>query len=81
MPGDPSTKRIVPKAMGGARLGTAPTRRSRRLGAALISSQLLGVAYCRFVVGIPALVKLDEGALAAALGRTLQRYLDGPLGD
>jgi AcrR family transcriptional regulator len=49
--------------------------------AALISSQLLGVAYCRFVVGIPALVRLDESTLVAALGRTLQRYLDGPLDD
>ena len=49
--------------------------------AALISSQFLGVAYCRFVVGIPELVKLDEGILLAALGRTIQRYLDGPLDD
>ena len=49
--------------------------------AALISSQFLGVAYCRFVVGIPELVKLDEGFLLAALGRTIQRYLDGPLDD
>jgi AcrR family transcriptional regulator len=49
--------------------------------AALISSQLLGAAYCRFVVGIPALVRLDEGTLVVALGRTLQRYLDGPLED
>ncbi len=47
--------------------------------AALISSQLLGVAYCRFVIGIPPLMKLDDRTLAAALGRTLQRYLDGPL--
>jgi hypothetical protein len=37
--------------------------------AALISSHFLGVAYCRFVVAIPELVKLDEGILLAALGR------------
>jgi AcrR family transcriptional regulator len=49
--------------------------------AALISSQFLGIAYCRFVVGIPALVKLDDGVLLDALGRTIQRYLDGPLDD
>jgi AcrR family transcriptional regulator len=49
--------------------------------AALISSQFLGVAYCRFVVAIPELVKLDDGILLATLGRTIQRYLDGPLDD
>ncbi len=49
--------------------------------AALISSQLLGVAFCRFVVGIPELARLDEGVLLAAMGRTIQRYLDGPLED
>jgi len=47
--------------------------------AALISSQFLGVAYTRFVVGIPELKKLDEKILVAALSRTIQRYLDGPL--
>jgi len=26
-------------------------------------------------------VRLDESTLVAALGRTLQRYLDGPLDD
>lgn len=49
--------------------------------AALISSQLLGVAYCRFVVGIAEMVRFDDAILAVALGRTLQRYLDGPLDD
>lgn len=47
--------------------------------AALISSQFLGVAYTRFIVGIPELAKLDEKLLVAALSRTIQRYLDGPL--
>jgi AcrR family transcriptional regulator len=47
--------------------------------AALISSQFLGIAYCRFVVAIPELLRLDDGVLLDALGRTIQRYLDGPL--
>lgn len=49
--------------------------------AALISSQFLGVAYCRFCVAIPELLRLDDKILLAALGRTIQRYLDGPLED
>lgn len=62
-------------------LGRRPRAAHAATRAALTSSQLLGVAYCRFVVGIPALVKLDEGILVAALGRTIQRYLDGLLDD
>jgi AcrR family transcriptional regulator len=47
--------------------------------AALISSQVLGVAYTRFVVEISELARLDEHALVSALGRTIQHYLDDPL--
>jgi hypothetical protein len=48
--------------------------------AALIASQLLGMAYCRYVVRMPALVALDERVIVAKLGETIQRYLDGPIG-
>jgi AcrR family transcriptional regulator len=48
--------------------------------AALVISQFLGVAFCRYVVGIPELTKLDDELLATSLGRTVQRYLDEPLG-
>jgi AcrR family transcriptional regulator len=47
--------------------------------AGLISSQLLGLSYCRFIVKIPALTRLDERALVASLGRTLQACLDDPV--
>jgi AcrR family transcriptional regulator len=47
--------------------------------AVLIGSQLLGIAYCRYVIRMPALVKLDDGIIVSSLGRTIQRYLDGPL--
>lgn len=58
--------------------GASPDAPSVRAG--LIASQLLGMAYCRYIVKMPALTRLDEKVLAANLGRTLQRYLDGPIG-
>jgi len=56
----------------------APDAPSTRAG--LIASQLLGMAYCRYVVKMPALTTLDEDVLVANLGRTLQRYLHDPIG-
>jgi AcrR family transcriptional regulator len=57
----------------------APDRPSTR--AALISSQFLGVAYCRYIVGIPELKTLDESTMISSLAPTIQRYLHGPIED
>ncbi len=57
----------------------APDAPSTRAG--LIASQLLGMAYCRYVVKMPALTDLAEEIIIANLGRTIQRYLDGPVGE
>ena len=46
--------------------------------AALIVSQILGMAFCRGIVRLPALAALAPAALVAALAPTLQRYLDLP---
>jgi hypothetical protein len=48
--------------------------------AALVASQLLGVALCRYVVRLPEIVALDPDTLVAALAPTVQRYLTEPLG-
>jgi AcrR family transcriptional regulator len=60
-----------------AALGTsapdAPTR------AALIVSQLLGVALCRYIIGLPELTALDADAVVAAYAPTLQRYMTEPI--
>ena len=44
-----------------------------------LASQLLGMAYCRYVVKMPALIALDERVIVSKLGETIQRYLDGPI--
>jgi AcrR family transcriptional regulator len=47
--------------------------------AALISSQLLGLALCRYILRIPEIVALDTDALVRSLAPTVERYLSGPL--
>lgn len=47
--------------------------------AALVSTQLLGVALCRYVLRLPPVAMLDPQALVANLSPTVQRYLTGPL--
>jgi hypothetical protein len=47
--------------------------------AALVSSQLLGLALCRYVLKLPPMMEIPSERLVAAVGRTLQRYIDGGL--
>lgn len=50
-----------------------------RLRAALVGSQLLGLAMARFVVRIEPIASADPETLVACYAPTLQRYLTGPL--
>jgi AcrR family transcriptional regulator len=45
--------------------------------AGLVSSQLLGLALCRYVLKLPPVVALPRERIVRELGATLQRYLDG----
>jgi AcrR family transcriptional regulator len=47
--------------------------------AALVASQLLGVALTRYVVRLPPITALDRDELVGWLGPTLQRYVRGKL--
>lgn len=47
--------------------------------AALVASQLLGVALCRYVLRLPPIVALDTEALVSALAPTVQHHLTGRL--
>jgi AcrR family transcriptional regulator len=46
--------------------------------AALIGGQLLGIAVARYIIGLPALVAMDDDALAAWLKPVLTHYLTDP---
>ena len=52
-----------------------PADASRR--AALVSTQLLGLALCRYVLKLPPVVALSHDEIIASLGPTLQRYATG----
>lgn len=54
--------------------GTQARRR-----AAMVSSQVLGVAYTRYILELPAMTELDGETLANTLGPVLQHYLTGDL--
>ena len=48
--------------------------------AALVATQMAGIAIGRYVVGFRALVEADRSELIVAFGPTIQRYLTGTLG-
>jgi AcrR family transcriptional regulator len=50
-----------------------------RLRAALVCSQLIGMALARFVVRVEPIAGMDAETLIACYAPTLQRYLTGPL--
>jgi hypothetical protein len=52
-----------------------PDRTAER--AALIASQVLGMALCRYILRLPPLVAMPAAVVVAWLGPTLQRYLTG----
>jgi AcrR family transcriptional regulator len=56
--------------------GDAPDARRR---AAMLSSQVLGLSYCRYVIELPAVVEIDAETLARTLAPVLQHYLTGDL--
>lgn len=58
-----------------ARLG----REQAELRAALVASQIGGLALTRFVIGIEPLPGASDEELVAAIGPTVQRYLTGDL--
>jgi AcrR family transcriptional regulator len=49
--------------------------------AALVGSQVLGLAMARYVLGVPPLVAMDDAALTAWLRPVLAHYLTDPMPD
>jgi AcrR family transcriptional regulator len=49
------------------------------LRAALVGSQIAGIAMLRFMIGVDALTEADDDTIVNAVGPTLQRYLTGDL--
>lgn len=47
--------------------------------AALVATQLVGLAVLRFVVRLEPVAQMDQAAIVARIGPTIQRYLTAPL--
>lgn len=54
-------------------------REEVQIRAALVATQMLGLAFTRFVLGLPAVAALAEEVIGRNVGDTVQRYLTGPL--
>ncbi|WFF02187.1 TetR family transcriptional regulator [Micromonospora sp. WMMD964] len=61
-----------------AAFGTDPTTTARRAG--LVASQVLGLAFTRYVVRLPPMVDMPPEDLVSWVAPTLQRYLTGTPG-
>jgi hypothetical protein len=57
-----------------ARVVPAPDA-ARRAG--LVSTQILGLALCRYVLRLPPVVAMSDAEIVETVGATVQRYLDG----
>jgi AcrR family transcriptional regulator len=53
-------------------------RRAPERRAALIATQVLGLALCRYVLQLPPIVGMSREETVAWLGPTVQRYLEAP---
>ncbi|MEV4218562.1 MULTISPECIES: TetR/AcrR family transcriptional regulator [unclassified Nonomuraea] len=61
----------------GRALGCGPEEAARRAG--LVSTQLLGLAFTRYVVRLPPVVAMSAEELARSVGPVVQHYLTGDL--
>lgn len=57
----------------------APERDQAAARAGLVSSQILGMALCRYVLRLPPLLAMPRAEVVAWLGPTVQRYITGSL--
>lgn len=76
--GQPGKERQPGKA-GQHAAGASASGADADFRAALVASQVLGLAVTRYVLELPAITAADADALAAAIGPTLERYLSGDL--
>ncbi|WP_410810584.1 TetR family transcriptional regulator [Micromonospora sp. 067-2] len=58
-----------------ATFGTDPATTARRAG--LVASQILGLAFTRYIVRLPPMVDVEPDELVSWIAPTLQRYLTG----
>jgi AcrR family transcriptional regulator len=68
--------RAIVRDQVGAMVARVRGKQASQRVAALIATQMLGLAYCRYVLRLPALLEMSPESLVRAIGATVQRYLD-----
>ena len=56
-----------------------PDEVGAEIRAALIATQMLGLALCRYILRLPSVVELDPATLVSTMGPVVQHYLTGDL--
>ncbi|MFD0144370.1 MULTISPECIES: TetR/AcrR family transcriptional regulator [unclassified Streptomyces] len=64
--------------LGPVTVGVCPDPAEAPRRAALVASQILGMALARFVLRLPPAVEMSQDEIVAWLGPTVQRYLTAP---
>jgi AcrR family transcriptional regulator len=59
-------------------LGSVTDRREASTRAGLVSSHLLGIALCRYILNVPPVVAMSPEQITKYVGPVLQRYLTSP---
>jgi AcrR family transcriptional regulator len=59
-------------------LATSSSSKDVQLSAAMVATQLVGIAFLRYVLKLPAFTHLPKEAIVEEASVTVQRYLDGP---
>ena len=58
-------------------LGKVSHSKDRSRAAALVATQLVGIAFLRYVLKMPSVVALEQQEIIDHAGQTIQRYLEG----
>jgi AcrR family transcriptional regulator len=79
---EPATREKLRRTIESSMMGPsaqALSEAERLMRSSLIASQLMGLAFMRFVWRIEPLANMPDDDIAAMIGPTIQRYLDGDL--
>jgi hypothetical protein len=71
-------RQIIERSMMGPS-AQALSEDERLLRSSLIASQMMGLAFMRFIWKIEPLTSMDDEDVVTAIGPAIQRYLDGDL--
>ena len=79
---DPSTREKLRMIVASSLMGPAAiavTESERLVRAGLVSSQLMGLAFMRYIWAVDPIATMSDAEVIDAIAPTVQRYIDGPV--